>query len=68
MKMKSAFISSIFCVWAKINKNVDVFVTHGVVDGPLDTTWHFIQLELQIYVLNVKKNMSWQMKLQDLMV
>ncbi len=46
MKLKNAFISSIFSVWAKINKNLVVFMTHVVVHGPLDTTWHFIQLEL----------------------
>jgi len=40
-------MKSAFSVWEKINKNVVVFVTHGVVHGPLDTTWHFIQLELQ---------------------
>jgi hypothetical protein len=33
MKMKSAFISSIFSVWAKINKNLVVFMTHDVVHG-----------------------------------
>jgi hypothetical protein len=34
--------------WAKMDENVLVFATHNVVHGPLDITWHFTQLELQL--------------------
>jgi hypothetical protein len=44
--MKSAFISFIFSGWANIDENVCLFVTHCVIHAPLDTMWHFIQLEL----------------------
>jgi hypothetical protein len=56
MKMKSAFISSIFNGWAKKNENVVVFATYDVIHGPLNTKLHLIQLEcdyrslLQIYM------------------
>jgi hypothetical protein len=45
-------------------------VTHDVIHGPLDTMWHLIQLELWIWILVVNKceKMSWQMKLQGLVV
>jgi len=47
MKMKSAFILSIFSGWAKEDENVLVFASHDVVHGPQDTMWHFIfELEL----------------------
>ncbi len=46
MKMNSAFRSSISSGWAKIDENVVIFESHDVVHGPLDTTWHFIQLQL----------------------
>jgi hypothetical protein len=45
MMMKIAFISSLFSGWPKIDENA-IFVTHYVVHGPLDTTWHLIQFEL----------------------
>jgi hypothetical protein len=49
-------------------------VIHDVVHVPLDTMWHFIQLELWIWILianihvNNYEKMTWQMKLQGLMV
>ncbi len=51
--------------WAKMDENVLVFATHDVVHGPLDITWQFTQLELQlqilvanIHVTKSEKNMS----------
>jgi hypothetical protein len=32
----------------KKEKNVVIFAIHDVVHGPLNTMWHFIQLELQL--------------------
>jgi hypothetical protein len=47
VKMKNALISSIFSGWEK-NENLLVFVTQDVIYGPLDTTWHLMQLELRL--------------------
>jgi hypothetical protein len=38
----------LFSAWARIDENVVVFVTHDVIHGPLNTTKHFVQLELQL--------------------
>ncbi len=38
----------LFSGWARIDENVVVFVTHDVIHGPLNTTWHFFQRELQL--------------------
>jgi hypothetical protein len=49
MKLKSAFISSIFSGWEKINENIIGFAIQcDVIYGPLNTTWCSIQLELQL--------------------
>jgi hypothetical protein len=46
MNMKSALVSSIFSGCLQKDENVVVSVILDVVHGPLNTTWHFIQLEL----------------------
>jgi hypothetical protein len=48
MKMKSAFILSIFSGWSKKDENVFVFAFHDVVHGPQI-------LVTNIHVTNVKK-------------
>ncbi len=46
MKMKSAFILSIFSGWAKKDE-CTFFASHDVVHGPQNTMWHSI-FELQL--------------------
>ncbi len=48
MKLKNEKWTYIIYFWwnLKIDENVIIFATWGVVHKPLNTTWHFIQVQL----------------------
>jgi hypothetical protein len=48
MKLKNEKWTYIIYFWwnLKIDENVIIFATWGVAHKPLNTTWHFIQVQL----------------------